>query len=224
MAPADMTETKPDYSFEDSYASQGYVLGVDEAGRGPWAGPVCAAAFWIDPREISQIPEALTDSKKLTPAKRAKIETALIQSTHIYQPCFASVAEIDESGILKATFLAMSRAVNHVACALLAEDPLGYGHISMVLIDGNLTPPLSYPCLPIIKGDARSLSIAAASIIAKETRDRHMAALAKDYPAYGWDSNQGYGTKAHQHALACHGITPHHRRSFAPIKKLMSER
>ena len=223
MSLADMTETKPDYSFEDSYASQGYVLGVDEAGRGPWAGPVCAAAFWIDPREISQIPEALTDSKKLTPIKRAQIEDVFNKSGHIFQASFANVDEIDERGILKATFLAMARAVDAVANRLLEDDPLRLGQISMVLIDGNLTPPLFYPCTPIIKGDGRVLSIAAASIIAKETRDRHMLTLHDAFPAYGWHSNQGYGTKAHQEALALHGVTPHHRRSFAPIKNIINQ-
>ena len=221
-----MTKQKPDYKpnyeFERAHNIDGYVIGVDEAGRGPWAGPVCAGAFWIDPAKLHLLPEALTDSKKLTPLKRAAIEKELINSSHIYQARFAQVDEIDEIGILKATFLAMGRAVDDVAKTLLAADPLGLGKISMILVDGNLTPPLSYPCQPLIKGDSRALSIAAASIIAKETRDKHMAALAKDYPAYGWESNQGYGTKAHQQALASHGITPHHRRSFAPIKKLMS--
>ena len=213
----------PDYSFETEHASKGYVIGVDEAGRGPWAGPVCAAAFWINPAALSALPEGLTDSKKLTPPKRAQIEEALRNSAHLFHASFASVDEIDERGILKATFLAMGRAVDEVANRLLADDPLGLWHISMVLIDGNLIPPLSYPCTPIIKGDGRSLSIAAASIIAKETRDRHMLALHDEFPAYGWHSNQGYGTKAHQDALALHGITPHHRRSFAPIKKLMAQ-
>ena len=221
-----MTNPKPDYRpdflFESDYTADGYVIGVDEAGRGPWAGPVCAAAFWIYPEYLNMLPEALTDSKKLTPAKRAAIEHAFDTSPHIYQASFASVGEIDEIGILKATFLAMARAVDKVAERLLASDPLGWGRISMVLVDGNLVPPLIYPCQPIIKGDSRALSIAAASIIAKETRDRHMAELAKAYPDYGWQSNQGYGTKTHQEALARHGITPHHRRSFAPIKKLIS--
>lgn len=219
-----MTDNKPDYELERAHNQSGYVIGVDEAGRGPWAGPVCAAAFWINPQQLNQLPKALTDSKKLSPAKRAVIETDLVNSAHIYQACFAAVQEIDDKGILKATFSAMAQAVDEVARQLLAADPFQLGQISMVLVDGNLTPPLSYPCQPVIKGDSRALSIAAASIIAKETRDRHMAKLAQDYPAYGWDSNQGYGTKAHQQALARHGITPHHRRSFAPIKKRMRER
>ena len=221
---AQKPDNKPDYELERAYYKSGYVIGVDEAGRGPWAGPVCAAAFWIDPQKCDQLPKSLTDSKKLSAIKRAAIETDLVNSTHFHQACFAQVHEIDEIGILNATFSAMAQAVDRLATSLLAADPLGLGQISMVLIDGNLTPPLIYPCQPVIKGDSRALSIAAASIIAKETRDRHMAELAKDYPDYGWDSNQGYGTKAHQQALACHGITPHHRRSFAPIKKLISQR
>ena len=216
-------DQRPDYEIEKTYADKGYVIGVDEAGRGPWAGPVCASAFWINPAELSLLPEALTDSKKLTPIKRAQIEDVFNKSGHIFQASFANVDEIDERGILKATFLAMARAVDAVANRLFADDPLGLGQVSMVLIDGNLTPPLIYPCTPIIKGDGRVLSIAAASIIAKETRDRHMLTLHNAFPAYGWHSNQGYGTKAHQEALALHGITPHHRRSFAPIKKIMAQ-
>ena len=189
----------------------------------PWAGPVCAAASWINPAELSLLPEALTDSKKLTPAKRAQIEDVFHHSVHRFHASFASVDEIDDRGILKATFLAMARAVDAVANRLLEDDPLRLGQISMVLIDGNLTPPLFYPCTPIIKGDGRVLSIAAASIIAKETRDRHMLTLHDAFPAYGWHSNQGYGTKAHQEALALHGVTPHHRRSFAPIKNIINQ-
>ena len=213
----------PDYEIEKTFANTGYVIGVDEAGRGPWAGPVCAAAFWINPAELSLLPEALTDSKKLTPAKRAQIEDVFHHSAHRFHASFASVDEIDDRGILKATFLAMARAVDAVANRLLEDDPLRLGQISMVLIDGNLTPPLFYPCTPIIKGDGRVLSIAAASIIAKETRDRHMLTLHDAFPAYGWHSNQGYGTKAHQEALALHGVTPHHRRSFAPIKNIINQ-
>ena len=213
----------PDYEIEKTYVDQGYVIGVDEAGRGPWAGPVCAAAFWIHPAKLSSLPEALTDSKKLTPAKRAEIENVFHNSNHRFHASFASVDEIDDRGILKATFMAMARAVDAVATRLLEDDPLGLGQVSMVLIDGHLTPPLTYPCAPIIKGDGRSLSIAAASIIAKETRDRHMLTLHDAFPDYGWHSNQGYGTKAHQEALALHGITPHHRRSFAPIKKIINQ-
>ena len=211
-------DEKPDYHREAAFDGTGYVIGVDEAGRGPWAGPVCAAAFWVHPRHIKALPAALTDSKKLTARKRAAIETDLTSSHHLYQAAFRSAADIDEGGLLPATFAAMAEAVCDVADRLLSTDPLGWGRIAMILVDGNLLPPLPYPAEAIIKGDSRSLSIAAASIIAKETRDREMARLHAAHPYYGWDSNQGYGTKAHQAGIGSHGITPHHRRSFAPIK------
>lgn len=211
-------DEKPDYHREAAFAATGYVIGVDEAGRGPWAGPVCAAAFWIHPDQLDTLPSALTDSKKLTARKRAAIETNLISASHLSQAVFRSATDIDEGGLLPATFAAMAEAVCDVADRLLATDPLGWGRIALILVDGNLLPPLPYPAEAIIKGDSRSLSIAAASIIAKEARDREMARLHEVYPYYGWDSNQGYGTKAHQAGIASHGITPHHRRSFAPIK------
>lgn len=215
----------PSYETEACHNQVGYVIGVDEAGRGPWAGPVCAAAFWIDPHHLDMIPTDLTDSKKLSAVKRAAIERSLSQSPHMFRASFASVAEIDEMGILPANFKAMREAVQGVAARLLSEDPLGFGDqktISLVLIDGNICPEIGYPAKAIIKGDSRILSIAAASIIAKQSRDHHMAELHKAYPAYGWERNQGYGTKAHREALEAYGVTEHHRRSFAPIKKLLT--
>lgn len=225
----------PDFKTERSIIERGiergYVIGVDEAGRGPWAGPVCAAAFWIDPRQLTQLPQGLNDSKKITAKKRVIIESALYdgrdQGRYDFEAALGSVAEIDEIGILQANFKAMGKAVTILAERLLARDPLGLGdkgacQIACVLVDGNIVPPLRFPAEAFIKGDGRVLSIAAASIIAKQTRDAIMADLHKAHPHYGWDSNQGYGTKAHQQGLASHGITTHHRTSFAPIKKLLS--
>ena len=218
----------PDYRIEESLLSKGYIIGVDEAGRGPWAGPVCAAAFWIDPRSQDKMPKGLHDSKKISAKKRSDIEAQLRdlhdRGFHDFEAATASVDEIDTLGILPANFAAMGRAVDTLAKRLLQIDPLGLAmtgtcQIGAVLVDGNLVPPLQYPATAYVKGDGRILSIAAASLIAKQTRDAIMAELHRDYPHYGWDSNQGYGTKAHQQGLDRHGITPHHRRSFAPIKK-----
>lgn len=217
---------QPDYRIEQAAldaAGEGYIIGVDEAGRGPWAGPVCAASFWIHPDYLGGLPAGLTDSKKLKPTQRDEIETQLLSQPHYYNAQYGTVADIDEIGILQATFLAMKKAVDGLAQQLLDHDPLHYGKITAILIDGNLVPPLDYPAQPVIKGDSLSLSIAAASIIAKQTRDRLMAEYHHHYPAYGWLTNQGYGTKAHQQALADFGITEHHRRSFAPIRKLLEK-
>lgn len=214
----------PDYSYEQAECDNGYVIGVDEAGRGPWAGPVCAAAFWIHPHHLDNLPATLTDSKKLSAKKREDIYQFFNASPHLYESHMASVQVIDDIGILQANFQAMSRAIERLAEQLINTDPLhlaplGKNQIAAVLIDGNLCPELRYPAQAVIKGDSRVLSIAAASIIAKQRRDHHMAQLHETYPHYGWDSNQGYGTKAHQAGLEMHGITPHHRTSFAPIKK-----
>jgi len=185
------------------------VCGVDEVGRGPWAGPVLAAAVILDP---AQIPAGLNDSKKLTAARREALFEA-ISATALVAVGAASVAEIDRINILQASFLAMRRAV-----AGLSTPP------AFALIDGNKIPP-RLPCAAraIVKGDGRSLSIAAASIIAKVSRDRLMRALAATNPGYGWETNMGYGTKAHQAGLAKRGVTPHHRVSFKPIHKMLCE-
>ena len=203
----------PDFNFEKAYLDDGPVFGVDEAGRGPWAGPVTAAAFWVHPREQAYLPPGLTDSKKLSKEKRGHIEAYFQRnvSPHLYTVAHASVIEIDQIGILKATFLAMCRAIEG-----LAEK---VGCPAMVLIDGTLLPPkLPYPGQAVAQGDSRSLSIAAASIMAKQERDRIMSALHEEHPHFGWVTNAGYGTKIHRDAIAIHGITAHHRRSFAPIK------
>jgi len=197
----------PGFKFEDQHPDP--VCGVDEVGRGPWAGPVLAAAVILDP---GRIPPGLNDSKKLTAARRAALFDE-ISAQAVVAVGMASVKEIDRINILQATFLAMRRAVD-----ALATKP------AFALIDGNKIPPgLACEARAIVKGDSRSLSIAAASIIAKVTRDRLMCDLSATFPGYGWESNMGYGTKAHQSGLARFGVTPHHRRSFKPIHKMLCE-
>ena len=194
------------------------IIGVDEAGRGPWAGPVTAAAIWLNPNCFDQIPPELNDSKKLNPAKRASIYAALIGGEHAFSVVSIAAAEIDQIGILAATFLAMRHATTQLQELLISRQ---YPGVGLCLVDGNLDPDLGLPTKTVIKGDALSCSIAAASIIAKETRDNLMRSLARDHDVYGWDSNMGYGTKSHSEALQVHGVSEHHRRSFAPIKRLL---
>lgn len=184
------------------------VFGVDEVGRGPWAGPVVAAAVALpsDYRDLGL--DGLHDSKKLTEKKRESLFDVLVTLPHGIG--MASVEDIDSMNILQASLLAMTRAVE--AC------PLAPDH---VLVDGNKLPDWSYEASCLVKGDGLSPSIAAASVLAKVTRDRMMIELDKSFPGYGWASNKGYGAKAHQEGLASHGVTPHHRRSFAPIAKLL---
>ena len=208
---------KPDYALEEPFCRQGAVIGVDEAGRGPWAGPVTATAFWINPERKHKLPKTLTDSKKLSALKREQIrqELCALDNGHLWAIRHTSVVEIDRAGILPATFSAMVAAVYSLA------DLLAQRHnskLSMVLIDGNLLPPLEVPCQSVINGDSRSSSIAAASVLAKVARDEVMRNLAHTYPDYGWQTNAGYGTKSHLNALQEFGVTPHHRKSFAPIK------
>ncbi|MGB0851901.1 MAG: ribonuclease HII [Pikeienuella sp.] len=197
----------PDYSLETA-APATPVCGIDEVGRGPWAGPVVAAAAVLDP---TRIPPGLNDSKKLTLRRREALFEAL--QDHDIGIGIASVEEIDRLNILQATYLAMRRAV-----AALPTVP------GFALVDGNRLPPdLPCPGQTIIKGDGRSVSIAAASIVAKVTRDRMMASLAAEWPGYGWERNAGYGVAAHAEALRNLGVTPHHRRSFKPIHKMLCE-
>ncbi len=188
-------------------AREGPVAGVDEAGRGPWAGPVVAAAVVLD---AGSVPAGVTDSKQLSRARREALFAALRASARIGVGA-ASVAEIDRLNILAATLVAMRRAV----------DDLGVAP-AHVLIDGNRAPQLACPATAVVGGDQRSLSIAAASIVAKVTRDCIMARLARRYPGFGWERNAGYGTPEHRAALARLGVTPHHRRSFAPIARLLA--
>ena len=219
-------EYRPDlFASSEKIVPEQIVIGLDEAGRGPWAGPVTAAAAYITPDHVQSLPEGLNDSKKLNAAKRQELFLALQKHQYVTTAvASSSVAVIDDGGILKATFNAMDDAV----MALLHDHPQGLD--VTVLVDGNLAPPfprlhgfLAKPPIitPVIKGDSRSLSIAAASIMAKQTRDMVMADLHQDFPLYQWADNKGYGTAAHQSALAKHGLTPHHRRSFKPIQRLI---
>jgi ribonuclease HII len=204
-----MPNTTPDFSFEQAAFARGLLLvaGVDEAGRGPLAGPVVAAAVILDPK---QIPDGLNDSKQLT-AKRRKALYAILKRVATVSIALASVDEIDQFNILRASHLAMQRAV-----AGLAKTP------HHVLIDGQMLPRgFNLSAQPIIRGDARSLSIAAASIMAKTWRDALMVDLAQQYPGYGWDKNAGYPTKGHKIALQNLGVTPHHRRSFKPVHHIL---
>lgn len=202
----------PDFSFEQ--ACEGVVAGIDEAGRGPWAGPVVAGAAILDAQTIDpSLIAGLDDSKKLSPKRREAMFQALHNSdAAILGVGVASVDEIDEINILQATFLAMRRALSDLGCA-----------VDLALVDGNQNPGLSCQVQTVVKGDSRSLSIAAASIVAKVTRDRMMAKLAVEFPGYGWESNQGYGAPAHRAGLQALGVTPHHRKSYAPIRALLEK-
>lgn len=199
----------PDFRFEEAALRTGAraIAGVDEVGRGPLAGPVTAAAVILD---ADNIPEGLNDSKALGMARREALAEAL-ESCAIVSVAHASVEEIDKINILQASFLAMRRAVEGL------RRPADH-----LLIDGNRRPPWapnSSEC--IVKGDARSLSIAAASIVAKVSRDKIMESLAQHFPGYGWDKNAGYPTKSHKEALIRLGVTPHHRRSFKPVHNIL---
>lgn len=199
----------PDFAHETTLIARGYarIAGVDEVGRGPLAGPVLACAVVLDP---ARIPAGLNDSKRLNAAQRDTLAAAIMASAEVAIG-MASVDEIDALNILRASHLAMVRALQG-----LAAMP------DMALIDGNLLPR-DLPCAgrAIIKGDALSQSIAAASIVAKTRRDAIMMDLAQHYPGYGWDKNMGYPSKAHKQAILDIGITPHHRRSFKPIHNIL---
>ena len=180
------------------------LAGVDEVGRGPLAGPVVAAAVILDPQAV---PDGLDDSKNLTPARREELFSIIAESALAIGVASATAAQIDTINIRQATLLAMRRAV-----AALALPP------AFVLVDGNDPPVLACPCESVIGGDAQIASIAAASIIAKVTRDAMMARLCARYPAYGFSLHAGYGTPRHSAALQAHGPCPEHRYSFAPVK------
>ena len=201
--------TTPDFSYEAEAIAQGHarVAGVDEVGRGPLAGPVTAAAVILTPDDI---PAGLNDSKKLTAARRQALAQEITTKAQV-AIAHASVEEIDRINILRASHLAMERAV-----ALLDPAP------DFLLIDGNLIPAgLTIPARAVIKGDALSLSISAASIMAKIRRDSIMWDLAQQFPGYGWETNAGYPSKSHKEALRNLGVTPHHRRSFKPVHNIL---
>ena len=183
------------------------IAGVDEVGRGPLAGDVVAAAVILDPaRPIA----GLRDSKKLSESRREALASVIRERATAWAVARASVAEIDELNILQASLLAMKRAV-----AALTPQP-GY-----VLVDGNRLPRWSYPSEPVIKGDDRVPAIAAASILAKVQRDGELIALEKTYPGYGFAAHKGYPTAAHLNALKTLGVTPVHRRSYAPVREII---
>ena len=199
----------PTYKYEEKLKLQGYsnIVGVDEVGRGPIAGPVFAAAVVLDPNHI---PMGLNDSKKLSAKKRNLILSEIMKHADVSVGS-ASEQEIEEMNILQASHLAMVRAIDG-----LKSVP---GHI---LIDGNLIPSsLDIPATALIRGDASSVSIAAASIVAKVKRDLFMCDLGQHFPGYGWEKNAGYPTHQHLSALQDLGITPHHRRTFRPVRNML---
>lgn len=193
----------PDFTYEENAKLKGYkfICGVDEAGRGPLAGPVCAAAVILP--ENCEI-EGLNDSKKLTEKKREALFNVIVERAVAYSVAFGTLEEIEKYNILNATYLAMNRAIEGLQVSA-----------DYALIDGNRVPTgISVPCETVVKGDAKSCSIAAASILAKVTRDRLLLEYAEKYPKYGFEKHKGYGTAAHYDAIRKHGATPIHRLSF----------
>lgn len=192
--------------FEKEALAKGYksVCGVDEAGRGPLAGPVCAAAV-ILPEGV--IIEGVNDSKKLSEKKRESLFDVIREQALSYSIAYATVDEIEEINILNATMLAMRRAIDGLEI-----------NADYAMIDGNKIPPIDIDAECIVKGDAKSMSIACASILAKVSRDRLLYKYAEEYPMYGFDKHKGYGTKVHREAILKYGPCPYHRKSF--LKKL----
>ena len=200
----------PDYEFEKTAQINGFtaICGVDEAGRGPFAGPVCAAAVILP---CDSVIDGLNDSKKLTEKRREALFDVVKEKAISYAIAYADVEEIAKYNILGATFLAMTR------CVEALSTPADFA-----LIDGNKEPPnLKIPCLSIIKGDGKSMSIAAASILAKVSRDRLMCQFDEKYPQYGFKVHKGYGTKAHCEAILTHGACEIHREKF--LRKLLAK-
>ena len=201
----------PDFIIEKEVNSKGFkfVCGVDEAGRGPLAGPVCAAAVILP---IDTEIKGLNDSKKLSEKKREELFPLIIEKAIGYSIAFASVEEIEEHNILNATYLAMNRAIEGL------KTPADFA-----LIDGNRVPTgIKVPCQTVVKGDSKSMSVAAASVLAKVTRDRLMLELDKAYPQYNFKKHKGYGTKEHTDLILKYGVSPVHRPSF--LKKLLGEK
>jgi ribonuclease HII len=203
-------QTSPDWRHEELAWTEGWVriAGVDEAGRGPLAGPVFAAAVIFT---RGKAPEGLNDSKKLDPETRERLYLEITARAEYWSVAFASVEEIDEINILRASHLAMARALS-----ALAMMPCG------ALVDGLRVSGLPCPHKPLVKGDSLSVSIAAASILAKVTRDRHMTALAEQYPGYGFERHKGYSTPEHFRTLKELGPCAIHRRSFSPVASALS--
>ncbi len=200
----------PHYIYESRLLKTmaGPIAGVDEAGRGPLAGPVVAGAVIF---KRGRIPKGIDDSKQMSPEAREEMYARILESAVAWGVGEASVDEIDLLNIRQATHLAMARAVRAMTVAPM-----------FALVDGNDAPALPCPCDTLVDGDARSVSIAAASILAKVTRDRMMRALHEEHPGYGWITNMGYSTEEHLAALEKIGPCVHHRRSFAPVRRLLS--
>lgn len=198
------------WEIEDALKEKGVgvICGVDEAGRGPLAGPVCAATV-ILPEHLEIL--GLNDSKKLTDKKRRELYPIIKEQAIAYGIAFASEQEIDEINILQATFLAMKRAIAQLD-----------GKANFALIDGNRETDFGMEVMTVVKGDSRSANIAAASILAKVTRDEYMEKLAEEYPEYGFEVHKGYGTKRHYEALREYGASPVHRKTF--LKKLYGQK
>lgn len=200
------------------------VIGIDEAGRAPLAGPVTAAAVWLDPARLDPaLACRIDDSKKLTPQLRGEIFGALSDpgtACAMVAVGEACVEEIDRINILQASLLAMQRAAEALIASLGALTPARLVHSA--LVDGNQLPKLPCPARTVVQGDGLSLSIAAASIVAKVNRDRAMARYAAQYPGYGWERNQGYPTPEHRAGIARLGVTPLHRRSFRPVREALA--
>lgn len=207
-----MPRTIPDLSFEASFGPGRIVCGIDEVGRGPLAGPVTAAAVILPPGGLPpELAARVNDSKVLSHDLRERIEPAIRAHALAWAIAEASVQEIDDLNILKAALLAMKRAV-----AQLTPQP------DAALVDGRIAPDIPCTVQCIVKGDSLSQSIACASILAKVSRDSVMERLALDYPQYGWERNAGYPTPEHKAALVRYGVTPHHRRSFAPVRQQLA--
>ena len=202
----------PDFTLENKLSNKGFscISGVDEVGRGSWAGPVVAAAVVFCKKKWPKIINmGVNDSKKLSPKRREGLFD-IIQNNADVGIGLASVKEIDQINILQATFLAMDRALENLS---ITPD--------YILIDGDKVPPIKYQAEAIVKGDGRSISIGAASIIAKVTRDKLMIKLGLKFPSYAWEHNMGYGTKKHRAGLERFGVTEHHRKSYKPIINIL---
>lgn len=206
---AGMARGTVNYRFEQEAMAAGarFVCGIDEAGRGPWAGPVVAAAVCLDPHHI---PHGIDDSKALRPARREQLFLDIMAHAHVGIAA-ADVERIDRDNILAATLWAMGEALR-----VLTIMP------DMALVDGNRAPALPCRLRTVVSGDAKCLSIAAASIVAKVTRDHMMAELDVTFPHYGFAQHKGYGTPLHSRALKHYGPCQHHRRSFAPVKAALA--
>jgi len=197
-------KVNPDFSLENA-SGYNLVVGLDEAGRGPLCGPVVAAAVVFPNRNVD-IPVVIRDSKLMTPNQRAVAYDWIVNNT-IWAVAECSPSEIDELNILWASMMAMKRAFDKLQC-----------NAEYCLVDGNRLPN-DLNGMPVVKGDSKSISIAAASILAKETRDRIMHELAQQFPQYGWDKNAGYPTKSHLQAIDKYGINQYYRKSFGPVKQ-----